>query len=447
MLATGPADRPHPDRALIAGSLTIVLATALASRIAALFLVGNVPTLHGDEQYYVAAARSIAGGLGYPGSARPPGFPAFLAVALAIGGDHLLAARCAQLAVSLAGVGLVFAIARASFGLRAGLLSGLVAAAHPTLVHYSHFLWAEPLVATLLLAVVWWCDRWSRTQLARFALLAGVALGAAALVRDMLLPFAALVALWMVAAAGVPRRRALVASSLLLVTVAACAAPWMARNARLHGTFVGVATTRWLAIAQGNLLPPWAEITASGSGTAFGRDYNAIGDELARERLARNVALLAIYEEQPGWIAKKLVRNTYLLWAPDGQLERFARKGWLLPSGSGATAVLVAVDRWYYVVATLLGIAGIWLAPPRRITSLIAVLLSGHIAIYVLANANHRFRVPLLPLLCLYVGPLLASRDGDRVARWRIAGAAICFAILVAVVAAAGLAGADMRGD
>ena len=50
------------------------------------------------------------------------------------------------------------------------------------------------------------------------------------------------------------------------------------------------------------------------------------------------------------------------------------------------------------------------------------------------ANANHRFRVPLLPLLAIPVGPfLVGARARDRRVL-RMVGAALCLLVFASVV-------------
>jgi hypothetical protein len=85
---------------------------------------------------------------------------------------------------------------------------------------------------------------------------------------------------------------------------------------------------------------------------------------------------------------------------------------------------------------TALGLVALWLVPGGRLKLLVVALLLFHWAVYVVANATNRFRVPLLPFLALYAGPLLVGHGrGARVATWRIAGAVASVATFALVVA------------
>ena len=280
--------RPSPAIALLA-----VLVVAAALRLASAFTLGDVAQLHGDEGYYVRAARALAAGDGHPGALRPPGYPAFVAGALVLGGGSLRVARVAQIGVALLGVWAVFALVRPRFGTRAAVLSALLCALHPTLVFYSHLFWSETLVATLLLLAFLCLDRFDAGGRDRWLVGAGVALGAAVLVRDMLLFFAPVVAVWTVVAAGGAgawrpgARRA----ALLLVPLLACVVPWMVRNRVVEPGAFTLSTNGWYPIAVGNLIPRDRILGMSDENRAFVRAYDALpGGELERAAFARESA-------------------------------------------------------------------------------------------------------------------------------------------------------------
>jgi 4-amino-4-deoxy-L-arabinose transferase-like glycosyltransferase len=426
------AVRPGPGP-----TLTLVLLLAAGLRCGATFTVGDSPALVGDENDYVSAALSLAQGQGYPGSVRPPGFPFVLSVAFRLGGEHLRTARIAQMIVSLLGIAVVFDLVRRAFGARPALVSALVCACHPTLVHYSHFLWAETLYTTLLLAAFWSLQRLDQGGHEAWTAAAGGLLGLAGLTREMALYFVPLALLWLWLLPGVARGARARRLALFALTCAVVVLPWTARNLARHGRFVLVSTTRWLPVAQGNLLPEGDWLYGPISDPHFVARYLAIPDEFERERLARDVAERAVAQQQPLWILRKVVRNTYLLFRPVSQLSRFLREGRLRTAAVPLARRLVVVEWVGYVALTALGLSAVWLVPHARMKWLIAGYLVFSWALFVLANANHRFRVPLLPLLAVYSGPLLCGRiapPADR--RWRVAGAAACLTVFAAVLAA-----------
>ncbi len=415
-------------------ALAAILVLAAGVRVAAALTVGGATALHGDEAYYVAAGRSLAAGLGYPDSVRGPGLPFLIAAVFRTFGESLTAVRLVQAAISLLVVAAVFDLARRRFDLPAAVAGGLICALAPELVHYTHFLWAETLFTTLLVLAVWALDRFGSTARERWVIGAGLGLGLAALAREMVLPFAALAAGWVFWRAGGDARRRARAALVLVAAVAAVVLPWTARNYARHHRVVLVSTLHWFPMAVGNL--PLRD------GSLFGRDpeeqfasrYFGIPDELEREAMARDVALNAIAAGQPWWLGRKLVRNGYALLTPFTQLDRFERSGWLPPRWAGLARSLLPLEMVVSGVVIGLGLIGLWLVPADRLKPLIVALVLVFLAVYVVANANHRFRVPLLPFLALYGGawiahPKLAGR------RWRLLGAGASVAALALAAA------------
>jgi 4-amino-4-deoxy-L-arabinose transferase-like glycosyltransferase len=421
-------------------SLVVLFGLAAAVRLWALWAIGDVPKLHGDEGYYISAARALARGDGYPGSMRPPGFPFFAAGVFRATTGSLHALRIAQIALSLVGLWFFLDLLRRRFGARPALISSAIVAFHPTLIHYTHFLWAENLVTTLLLAALWALDRWDATARRPWVVVTGLALGALILTREMALYFVPVVVAWMLRRG--PRRSTgdrIKDVVLLTVIVAAMVLPWTARNYALHHRVVLVGTLQWFAIAEGNLLPDSNWIFAPGPLRPFHVAYFAISDELRREAFARDVALRAIGRDQPAWIFKKVIRNVYQLFTPSRtQLTRFARAGWLAPGSDALAGRLALIEAVFYVASLSVGVAALCLVPDARLKSLVVALLLVFLSIYIVSAANHRYRAPLLPLFALYIGPLVcghSARDRTRGAR-RVAAA-----VSVALVAALCLAG------
>jgi arylsulfatase A-like enzyme len=420
----------HPARVLAA-----LLLLAAALRVAAVFTVGDVPSLHGDETYYVEAGRAVARGLGYPDSVRPPGWPFLVAGVFRVFGESLTAVRLAQVMLSLAVVALVFDVARRRFGARAALGAGLLCAILPELVHYTHFLWSETLFTTLLVLCIWALDRFETAPHARWAALAGAALGLAALTREMILPFALLAAAWVASVRAGPAARRLQGAALLLAACALVVLPWTIRNYARHRQVVVVSTIRWFPMVVGNLLPPDGSILGRDPEQQFAARYFSIPDELAREAMARDMALAAIADAQPEWILKKLARNLYGLFTPWTQLARFERSGWLRPRWQPLARVLLPLEMALTVLVLVLGTVGLWTVRGGRLAPLLATLVLFFVALHVVANANHRFRLPLLPVFALFAGALLSRALVRRRSRLALMGAAASAAVLAVVAA------------
>lgn len=423
--AEGPLERKRAFLALLG---LLVLGALL--RVGAIFTVGDVSVLQGDEEYYVAHGFALARGEAYGDSMRAPLFPAFVAVVARLCGFSLTAVRLAQVPVSLLAVVFVFDLVRRRFGTRAGLLSGLFTALSPTLVHYTHFLWSETLFTTALLGSLWALDRWDASRRAGWLLAGGAFFGAAVMTREMILSFVAVVLVWLWR--GEPLR--CVRNGLLFAApVALLVLPWTARNYALHHRFVLVSTMRWYPLAVGN--QSGGRRAPQAGSSDFTRRYFSMTDELEREAFARATALGAIRDQQPLWIFKKAVRNTRKLFDLGGQLGRFAREGWLPPEKSRLAGRLDELESALYVLLMLIGLPALWLVPGGRTKTLVVGVILYFIAIHVVANSVTRFRVPLLPLFALYAGPLVlghAARDGSR--SWRLLAAAIALLVFLSVI-------------
>ncbi len=206
-----------------------------------------------DEQEYLLLAQSLAHGRGltYPAGdglskhfERPPVYPVFVAgVLLASGGIDRAALdagvpAAVKIAQSLIGgliVCLIGLVAGRAAGPAAATAAAWLAAVYPPLIWISAYLLSEALYAALALLAVWWLGetidraapavRWP-------AALAGLAAGAAVLTKEAMVFFLALAF-----ACLIVRRRAAVAA-LFLAGALVVLAPWVARNARVHGQFV-----------------------------------------------------------------------------------------------------------------------------------------------------------------------------------------------------------------
>lgn len=424
------------DRRAHAVLLALLLIAAVL-RVAAALATGE-RELRGDEGYYVEAATTLAREGRHPGAFRPPGYAGFVAGVLWASDGSLTAVRWAQAALSLLVVAVVFDVVRRRFGTAPAFVSGLLCATSPTLVHYTQLFWSETLVTVGLCAVVWCFDRLDATARPLWGVLTGLALGASALAREMYAYLSPAVAACLLPGARDERRTRLASGALLVVVAIAVVLPWAMRNQRVLGRFE-LATNRWLPIAAGNLPSADGTLLGVADERSIIAPYNRTEDPLAAEEMARRVALETIAAQQPWWIARKIVRSTYFLYAPVSQLGRFVERGWLLHGHPGAGHALLRLEQTHYALLMVLGIAGLWLVPGGPTQLLAVLLILFHMAIYVLANANHRFRVPLLPLFALYAGPLVFGRVArDAWRRARLGGAAVCLTVFLAILVAGG---------
>lgn len=240
------------------GAIFAIVALALVVRLAVIAVDGSY-TPRQDDWDYSRHAISIAAGDGYPDSyyvadrgpsaLRAPGYPYFLAGIYLVSGDSIDAGRIANAILGALAVFLLYAIARRIWGSRVGLIAAAGAAIFPPLVLLSRDLLSESLFIALELGAVLCVLEFRRLRELRWAALAGLLAGLAALTRNPgpALAIPVLVGLWVYR----PRLswRAARAPVLALACMVLIVAPWTVRNAIEFGRFVPVTSGTGFAMA------------------------------------------------------------------------------------------------------------------------------------------------------------------------------------------------------
>ena len=251
-----------PDRRVLIGLIVL----AISARAAAVLVLRSheIPRStyeHGEIAANLLAGRGFSvkflGGDG-PTSQQAPAYPMLVAGAYALGGVGTpRALLILELGQALLGGALVFAVASLASEVAPGrprmaIAAGLIAAVHPTLVYSATHVQVASLAALLLASSLAWAYRAGRLGSARDAVAGGVSLGCLAL-SDPILGLVAPGMAWAIAR-GRGWREAARLIGLVGVAAATCVAPWVARNARVHGEFVLVKSTFGYAFWQGELL-------------------------------------------------------------------------------------------------------------------------------------------------------------------------------------------------
>jgi len=419
---------PRPSRCVAALMAILLLATAL--RFLAVFTVGDREEVHGDEVQYLTAARSLVVQGTYPDAFRPPLYPAMLAVALAIS-DNLSSAREAQIILSVATIVLAFFIVRPRFGCTSALITASVIAFNPTLIHYTHFLWTDTLTAFFLTALVFLVERFESSQRAAQAFIAGVVLGLAALSREALVYVLPGLLACIYFAQEAPRqwKAPLVALAGAVIVIA----PWTIRNSVSEREFVLISTARWAPIAEGLLHDPITGRRSTAITKRFRQELRRQPGHLEKEAFARRIAVDSLRHANLYWLLSKAWAGPSQLFSAENQTARFARHDWFSPRYRCILPPLVSTEVIYYIVTTLFGLVALWFVPGGWPKAFVVSTILLHVAMHMVAYSTHRYRVPILPLLVLYIGPLLSGHavSGQR---WRDIGATVTgLAFLVAV--------------
>ncbi len=182
---------------------------------------------------------------------RPPGYPAVLAGALALGGGGQWVMRLVQALAATGSVWLVILLGRLWLTRSVAVIAGLLAAINLAHIFAVSRLLSETLFVTLLLGGVYLLSRGLKerpSQAWPFMAGAGCLMALGTLLRSVLLPFPGLVVLFLI---GTGRRRAM-DGVVLAVAFAATLAPWTIRNYQVHEAFVPVATQVGATLYAGN---------------------------------------------------------------------------------------------------------------------------------------------------------------------------------------------------
>lgn len=212
-----------------AAPLGFVLLAGLAVRVA---LASSGPVLlMGDSETYLGPAIDLERGAGFElALKRTPGYPLLLAAVLGAAGEDLFAVTAVQHALGLLTATVAYLLASALGGRAAGLLAGLATALAGSLLLYERSVMTETLFASLLTASVAALVAAARRPGWVWPVVAGLAIGAATLVRPVAqaLLLLAPVALLLSPAGG--WRRVLLGTVLVAFGYGLVLAPWTIRG-------------------------------------------------------------------------------------------------------------------------------------------------------------------------------------------------------------------------
>ena len=242
---------------------------AIAVRAAAVLILQSHHVPRSTYEHGEIAANLLAGhgfsvrflGARGPTSQQAPIYPALVALAYAVGGTETSAALLTlELAQAILGGLLVLGVLHlarevAPHQRAVNVAAGLIAALHPTLVYAATHVQVSLLGATLLTWTLVCAFRTGASGGSASALTTGALLAAVTLC-DPILALGGTGALWAIvqgrSAQGRSRAQATRLAALVVLTAAAGVAPWIVRNALVHGELVVIKSTFGYAFWQGN---------------------------------------------------------------------------------------------------------------------------------------------------------------------------------------------------
>jgi 4-amino-4-deoxy-L-arabinose transferase-like glycosyltransferase len=417
--------------------LTLVLLLRIAAALLILHIDGPIGFLNPDTSTYIAPADSLLHGSfssnGVPDVVRTPGYPLLLVPAIA--SHHpVLVAVAENLLLATISAWLIWIIAAEVAPLsNARAWAVLLYCFEPVGFLYSEKMLSDQLFATLFLIFLWLAIRFLNSPTYSWLLGSAIALGLATYSRPVSLYLGVLLAALFL---FVPRRlawpqriRRAIAFALVFV---ATLVPWMARNNRVAG-YRGFS-----AIVDINL---YFYSGAAVEAKLEHKNFLQVQDELGWSNEAR---YFQAHPEQRTWSqgqifafehaeARTLILDhplTYALIHLRGctvvlldpavtevmkLLRRYPENGGLLSRGvdQGTVGAILWLIRHYPETALALPIFGlqllfyyfVGLAGLRRLPTDVAALLISLCAYFIFVSGSSpavaRFRVPIMPLVCI----------------------------------------------
>jgi 4-amino-4-deoxy-L-arabinose transferase-like glycosyltransferase len=322
------------------------------------------------------------------------GYPLFiLAPVFYVFGDHILAARLANLVLGVLSIVMCYLVAKEAGASRFGrFLAAAFWAMYLPAGVYGVYLAKENLMAPLMLGVVWCALRLVKSPGTFLASFCGLLFGLLALVGNAGLSLVAVIlwALW-----KSPARWLQGVSIVVLIACVAglVAAPWVVRNAYVLGAPVintnggfnfylgnNPAATGWfVSIADTPRGSSWADLRRSG--------------EVEASKVLKNDALEWI-EQNPAAFASLSVKKFFYFWMPPSH------------AGEGEQSLVESTVRFFwlvqFVVFGLLALAGLFFSVLRQKSIMILwgslfVYSASHMVFYVI----FRYREPIMPILVI----------------------------------------------
>ena len=436
-----------------------------------------------DALYHDYWARAIATGDWTPPShkadpeirstpyMRPPVYPYFLAGIYTASGASHLAARLVQMAFGLLNVVLAYALGRAIFDARRGLVFSALVAVYWIFIYYEGELHSPVLEVTFTLVLLLVLQRWSDRPSLGLVAAGGVTLGLFALTRPnaLLLAPLALGFLFWLAWRRDRTRQAIAAAAVLMASVTAVVALATLRNYLMAEDVVLVTTNAGINLylshnehaAAGSLaVPDLAELAGLSGWTCFeypamvrgvaaklGQDPDTFKHSGASAWFAERAR--SYIRSHPGKALRAAVERALLFWGPrevstDEVVHYDRRFSTVLSRIPGAFSLALAL--------ALAGAAAVFTelyraggarrdAEPslaRRFeTSVLLVLFVAAYFVSVLpAPAGGRYRVPVVPVLLLFAAcALVAWVEGwRRGARRQVVVSVLATAVIYGLV-------------
>ena len=382
--------------------------------------------LAGDELEYHMEGAFIADGkwfwsstpygIPHPSAWKTPGYPLFVGILYAIGGENPDAVMLLQ--VLLLGpltITLTWLLGRRLFGARVGTAAAFVVAVHPFVWQFEARLFAEALATPLTLAILLLVL--DRRPPMRHVVAAGALSGALVLAKPSALHMLAAVVPAILVGWGV--RRGISRAAIALAACVLVIAPWTIRNYIEFDSFLPLSVQDsgiygvFNDEAAHDDEHPWIWRPNNPRDAELFDPANPLPDDELRAEL-RDRALEYI-EDNPSSVPRALFWNGVTrFWDvrdPDEALNEVQFQG------RSRTLTWIGLGIWWVLLP--LGLAGLWMARRRLGISVPLVAMFLLATCVYIGNSGTRYRAPFEPVMAvLACSALAAMRPGANMRRF-----------------------------
>jgi 4-amino-4-deoxy-L-arabinose transferase-like glycosyltransferase len=381
--------------------LAAIVGLGAALRVGVAILIPSV--LESDYLEYWTLAnnlhdgRGLIGREGYPTAFLNLGYPLFLAGIFAALGASIAAVKAANVVLGVASLVLLYVATRRLFGHRSvAALATALFAIYPEAVIYTTYAAKENLMVFLATAQLALAARHGAgAGRSRDAVLFGLSVGAMALVGNAGLVLLPALLLLVFSIGGAVRMLRYVAVAALAASLVVAPVLW--RNHAVFGAYV-LNNNGGFNLYIGNnprAEPYFQSIAETPIGTGWPALIARLGEHGADAAL-RDLALQYM-AENPGATLRLALRKAMAFWWPslhageytEGALETVGRIAWLIEFCAIGALFLLAGLRWREYGRSL---TVLWL------------LVAAYTAIHMIFYVSYRYRLPIMPVLCIGAG-------------------------------------------
>jgi 4-amino-4-deoxy-L-arabinose transferase-like glycosyltransferase len=383
-------------------ALSVVFLIAFSLRVTFVLLYGpsSPPVQWGDDAKYDVIAYKLVSQHEYTTTWYPPGYPLFVAVVYSLFGRSWLVLRILQAAFGAATCVLTCKLGTRLLTRRSGILAGLILAVYPGHIFWSWRVMGEALYMMLLvLGVLLAIDLSQRPQIAR-AMIVGLVVGYAQLVKSNLFLFPPFLLVWFLitARAGIPQRIRCVAALVLGLALMSAITPLANLISPMRQAVLLPGNAGYSLWAGNNPLVDGCYISAeyTPEGKAYIESHGLTeqlerADPAERDRIFRTLALTWM-RENPGkflLLCLKKLNNSFGLFPRAAIFERDPRAA--------------VVHLLTYGPVAAFALAGIIATRRRwRDFSLLYLAILSYVVSVVLFFGTPRYTILIIPFLVVF---------------------------------------------